>query len=105
MFVPAVSRVLLLLVFFCAPHAAIASGSFNFGAGGGALQDTYNQGKVALYKKVICDSCPIPTDGLDEAIAQAVLAQVKQAAGPIASLASGERQAVIYYLEERFGLK
>ena len=83
---------------------SFASGSFS-GAGSSGVQSGYNQGKVILHKKLICNSCPLAMSGLDKMGAMKIMEKVKGNSKEVQMLTHRERKAVGFYISKRFKIK
>jgi len=79
-----------------------ASGSFS-SAGGDNLNGMYNQGKVVVHKKIICNSCPLSTDNLDEKAADNIVTEINNDGASLSELSQAEKQSALTYLGKRFG--
>ena len=61
----------LIIVSSFVPEAAFTSGSLSAGSGA-SPRNAYTQGKVLIFKKLVCASCPIQRGELDRARAQSL---------------------------------
>lgn len=80
-----------------------ASGSYSTG-GGNPSNQSYNLGKAAFYKKLICSSCPLAQTEPDAVKAAAIVRQLGDQPEFARNLSEHERQAVIQFLKRRYGL-
>lgn len=83
---------------------SFASGSYSSGAGGDLANQSYNLGKAAFYKKLICSSCPLAQPEPDAAKAAEIIQQLKTQPQVAATLSDREREAVIQFLKRRYRL-
>ena len=58
------------------PGTAFTSGSLSAGSGT-SPRDAYTQGKVLIFKKLVCASCPIQRGELDRARAQSLKSSIE----------------------------
>lgn len=108
-------RVVLAITLFAAAmgplsYAAFASGtSGSYGGGGGGsypsgdrdpAAEAYARGKSMVKKRIACKKCAYPNGVQDTPTAKRVAADIRAGAF---TLKPAEREAVLYYLSERFG--
>ena len=78
----------------------LASGSYY---GGSDIDSRYDQGKRDLYRKVICQKCPLPGHKLSSEKARQII-QTMNADASFASLSNSQRKSIAYYLTKRYKL-
>lgn len=83
---------------------AFASGSYSTGGGGDANQ-AYNLGKSAVYKKLVCSSCPLAGQEIDAAKAAEIIQMLTDKPELTAKLSESEFEGVLVYLKRRYDLK
>ena len=98
-------RSLFLLTTLVLSPTTFASGSYSTGAGGDQANQSYNLGKAAFYKKLICSSCPLAGSEPDAAKAAELVQQLPGKPEFAQKLTDSEREAVIHYLKRRYDLK
>lgn len=81
-----------------------ASGSYSTG-GGGDVNQSYNLGKSALYKKLLCSSCPLAGQEVDAAKAAEIIQMLTDKPELTAKLSESEFEGVLVYLKRRYELK
>lgn len=99
------SGFLALLSLFCL--RAFASGSYDFGGSSEQyerLNQIYDLGKSTLNRKIICSSCPLHQDDLEAENATSLINQLNGIPNSVPNVSEEERQAVIYYLVNRYRL-
>jgi len=96
------SSVLIGMSLFIGATVCSASGSFS-SAGGDNLSGMYNQGKVVVHKKIICNSCPLSSDTLDEKTANNIITEINADGSSLSELSQAEKQSALAYLGKRFG--
>jgi len=84
-------------------HLAFASGSYSTG-GGGDVNQAYNLGKSAVYKKLVCSSCPLAGQEIDATKAAEIIQTLANKADLTEKLSENEREAVTVYLNRRYKL-
>lgn len=84
-------------------NSGFASGSYNTGSGGGAEQ-VYNLGKAAVYKKLLCSSCPLAGQEVDSAKAAEIIQLLNDNNELAAELSENETEGVVVYLKRRYEL-
>ena len=97
-------KLIILLALFGNIHFALASGSYSVGGGGDANQ-AYNLGKSAVYKKLICSSCPLAGQEVDTAKAAEIIQMLTDKPELTAKLSESEFEGVLVYLKRRYDLK
>ena len=86
-----------------------ASGSFNPSASVNyrkalRLQINYNDGKRVFHRKIACDTCPLPSNGLNKNTAGEVIQLLNSRADLMKLLSNKERTSAVYYLKKRHKL-
>lgn len=97
-------RGLFLLTTINLASSAFASGSYSTGAGGDQANQSYNLGKAAFYKKLICSSCPLAASEPNAAKAAELVQQLAGKPEFAQRLTDSEREAIIHYLKRRYDL-
>ncbi len=99
---PTLSRVIIGISLMTGATLSSASGSFS-SDGGDSLNGMYNQGKVVVHKKIICDTCPLSTVKLDESTANNIITEINNDGHSLSELSQAEKQSALTYLGKRFG--
>ena len=81
--------------------ANVQASGYHSSSGKSGLQNPYNMGKQVFYKKVACDSCPLPGKNLDKRSAMNVIDQLNSDKMLMQKLSGKERKAATYYLQKR----
>ena len=81
--------------------ANVQASGYHSSSGKSGLQSPYNMGKQVFYKKVACDSCPLPGKNLDKQGAMSAIDQLNSNEMLMQKLSGKERQAATYYLQKR----
>lgn len=95
---------IILLALFGNINFVLASGSYSVGGGGDANQ-AYNLGKSAVYKKLVCSSCPLAGQEVDAAKAAEIIQMLTDKPELTAKLSESEFEGVLVYLKRRYDLK
>lgn len=95
---------IILFALFGNINFALASGSYSVGGGGDANQ-AYNLGKSAVYKKLVCSSCPLAGQEVDAAKAAEIIQMLTDKPELTAKLSESEFEGVLVYLKRRYDLK
>lgn len=82
----------------------IAHASGSYSAGGGQVNQEYNLGKSAFYKKLVCSSCPLADQEIDAKKAAEIIPKLKDSSDIAPLLSESEREAVAAYLNRRYKL-
>jgi hypothetical protein len=94
---------IVLLALVSNIHSALASGSYS--VGGGDANQAYNLGKAAVYKKLVCSSCPLAGQEVDAAKAAEIIQMLTDKPELTAKLSESEFEGVLVYLKRRYDLK
>lgn len=103
-FTPLYRLLVFLITFIGSTNLAFASGSYSTGGGGDANQ-AYNLGKSAVYKKLVCSSCPLSGQEIDAAKASEIIQMLTDKPELTAKLSESEFEGVLVYLNRRYDLK
>ncbi|PPD05176.1 MAG: hypothetical protein CTY29_02660 [Methylobacter sp.] len=96
-----------MILFSAISWQVFASGSYDFGGSNQQyerLNQIYDLGKSALNRKIICSSCPLHQEEFEAENAASLVTQLSQTSDTVPNLSEDERQAVIYYLVNRYHL-
>lgn len=93
---------IFLLALIAGCNVAFASGSYS--AGGGDMNQAYNQGKAAVYKKLVCSSCPFAGQEVDAAKAKEIMETLANKPELSQTLSESELEGVVVYLKRRYKL-
>ena len=103
-FTPVYRTLIILIALIGTTHLASASGSYSTGGGGDANQ-AYNLGKSAVYRKLVCSSCPLAGQEIDAAKAAEIIQMLTDKLELTAKLSESEFEGVLVYLKRRYDLK
>ncbi|MFA5982388.1 MAG: hypothetical protein WC782_00050 [Methylococcaceae bacterium] len=96
-------KILISALLLSSISPCYASGSYSTGGGGGA-EEAYNLGKAAVYKKLLCSSCPLAGQEVDAVKATEILQQLNGNKELTAKLSDNETEGVMVYLKRRYEL-
>lgn len=103
-FLPLYRTLVIVTTLIGSINFALASGSYSTGGGGDANQ-AYNLGKSAVYKKLVCSSCPLSGQEIDAAKATEIIQMLTDKPELTAKLSESEFEGVLVYLKRRYDLK
>ena len=103
-FAPLYRSLIFLIMLIGSTQLAFASGSYSTGGGGDANQ-AYNLGKAAVYKKLVCSSCPLAGQEIDTAKAAEIIQMLTDKPEITEKLSESEFEGVLVYLKRRYDLK
>ena len=94
---------IVLAALMGASQYAAASGSYSTG-GSGDTNQAYNLGKAAIYKKLLCSSCPLAGKEIDADKAADFIQMLTDKPELTANLSESEFEGVLVYLKRRYDL-
>lgn len=93
---------IFLIALIASCNVALASGSYS--TGGGDMNQAYNSGKAAVYKKLLCSSCPFAGQEIDATKAKDIMLTLTEKPELSQNLSESELEGVVVYLKRRYKL-
>ncbi len=95
---------LLCLAIFSTTTLASGGGGYGNNSHRAKMEakNKYNRGKVTFFNKLACESCPVNKASLNKTTAEQIAKDLKNREKLSSDLTAKERDAVIYYLSERY---